>query len=360
MSCVETVESLIEYINAYISPPPKQIPDIKQLCYVLQDATQSYLQLDIEYYNNNDNDSQLIESVVAAKQESVETKDSAENEQEEDEQAKLKKRLEGYKQKSLMSLKKHSDFKRQISSNMINTKTDIFFKIALFTYSPNQSCYDNYYNSLKYYSTKIYQLSDDKVLKLIMDFLPTSMSFHDNSEQITFECDNGLIKFDQSTDDFLNIRSKECILPDIDNGEFEDILINCYVISKGDEMWLGLVDKNTFDPKKSLERNENVLLYYGGRQRLIGTTKAFGYWDSGYGAIHAFGNVETKDIRYYQHGHWISFIISNHGIVKIYNDNECVYQSDKLPFGKDGMYFMCTVDDEIDSIFIERAISHVM
>ena len=136
-------------------------------------------------------------------------------------------------------------------------------------------------------------------------------------------------------------------------------LCNDAIPFKGDEMWLGLCDKDIFGSKRSMERETNVLLYYGGRQRLVNTDKAFGHWDSGKGAIHAFGNVQKSDISHYEHGHWISFCIAKNGgqqTIKIYNDGECVFEGDRLPFKSDkGIYFMCTVDDDIDVVFVEKA-----
>lgn len=352
-TCIDKIEQLISCIDDYILPQPKLIPDIKQLCFILQEATISYLQDDIEFIDEFD-ENEASQSVVQSPQPIQ--RSTKENEEDEDPEIRMKKRLEGYKQKSLMSLKKHSEFKRQISTNLVNAKSDIFFQIASFTYLPNQAIYDNHFNLLKYVCTKLTASDNDEIIHKILEYLPMTISFHDDkSGQITFESNNCIIKFDQSTDDFMNIRSQQCIyLEPMMNDGNRRMLINFYVERKGDEMWIGLVDKNTFDATKSIERDKNVLLYYGGRQRLIGGSKAFGYWDSGKGAIHGFGNVEKKDINYYQHGHWISILIKNNNVIEFYNDNDCVYECDNLSFGKeDGIYIMCTMDDEIDTIFVE-------
>eukprot|EP01083_Nonionella_stella_P001200 3498_1 len=353
MDPVDTIEMLLMYIDDYMQPEPEiptLIPDIKSICIILQEATSSYLTFEMNYYNDTANiDTVEIESVVLPNTQDIETKEEQ-----------MRKRMEGYQLQKIKSLQKHTEFKRQISSNIINTKTAIFFTIALFTYSPNQSYYDNYYNLLKYCAFKYYQVNDNKIFGVIMQYLSTSLSFCknvDNSEQITFASSDCILKFDGATDDFMNIISNEHLL--LHGTEYDNILINCYIMSKGDEMWLGLIDKGSFGTKKSVERDAKALLYYGGRQRLIGTPKAFGHWDSGNGAIHGFGKVQKKDISYYQHGHWISFLISvtpNDNMVKIYNDDECVFDGNINGLLSDnGIYFMCTVDDEIDAVFIEKA-----
>eukprot|EP01084_Bolivina_argentea_P103595 185551_1 len=353
MTSIEIIDKLIHYIDTYRDPELlKFIPDIKQLCLILEEATSSYLQFDIQNTYN-----EVIESTVLSPNQhecnpNTETKDD-------DAETKMQKRLQLYKQKSMLSQLKHTQFKTQISNTIINSKSDIFFMIALYTYAPNIAYYTNYYNILKQFLIDKYNKLNKnhfKILHIIMEYIPTSISFDDNSKQITFKSNNSLLSFEKSTDDFQNVISKQAVF--FNNIEYENIFINCYIISKGDEMWLGLVDKNIFNAKKSLEREKNVLLYYGGRQRLVNTEKAFGHWDSGKGAIHGFGNVEKKDIAYYEHGHWISFFISKNSekeIIKIYNNDKCVFEGDRLPNGDNGIYFMCTVDDDIDVVFVEKA-----
>ena len=234
MACVDKTERQLDSIDDYTFPPPKLIPDMKQLCFILQEATECYLQDDIEFTAEVDEASQ---SMVQSKQQlSIDTQEQ--NEEDEDPEIRMKKRLEGYKQKSLLSLKKHTDFKRQISSNMINTKTDIFFQIASFTYSPNQAVYDNHFNLLKYICTKLTTTDNDEIIHKMLEYLPISISFHDdNSGQITFESNNCMIKFDKSTEDFLNIRSNQCIILQSETKSMNDrnrmSIINCYVQSKG-------------------------------------------------------------------------------------------------------------------------------
>merc|ERR1712154_578388 len=101
--------------------------------------------------------------------------------------------------------------------------------------------------------------------------------------------------------DYLNIRSEQHLVGD-------KICINCYVMSKGDESWIGLINKKSYSISKEIEKRFGSLFYYGGRESSILNKASYSKWDNGMGAIHGFGKV-IKTVDYYSTGDWITFLI---------------------------------------------------
>lgn len=101
----------------------------------------------------------------------------------------------------------------------------------------------------------------------------------------------------------------------------------CHVyIYKGDEMWVGLINKNAYSISGEIEKEYGSLLYYGGRERSIMNKLSYSKWDNGNGAIHGFGGV-YQQCDYYQTGDWITFEIDQS--IK-YKPNCKIYKNGKL------------------------------
>eukprot|EP01083_Nonionella_stella_P033478 91646_1 len=261
----------------------------------------------------------------------------------------------------------------------IQTKQDLIFLIATFTYRANESYNQNYFNVLKFYVTRYYSFEHlyiDDILSIIVSFIESTFRFCAESDecknynqkvdQVTFEHNRSIVRFNHAENDYLNIISESCVL-DSNEGESDalNIVIHCLMLDKGDEFWIGFIDKNAFSIHRAVERRKGSLLYYGGRERLIGDkdTKGYSVWDNGFGAIHQAGSVHSEKLPSYSKGDWISFLIQKKEkhLLSIFKNGKRIYQTDTLPFmdrdkeRMNALYFMCTVDDEVDAIFVEQA-----
>lgn len=84
--------------------------------------------------------------------------------------------------------------------------------------------------------------------------------------------------------DYVIVRSKQLL--DVN----AHLRINVYVKSKGDEMWIGIMDSNYYNHHTSLRRREHAITYYNrGRVHLLGS------------ALHG------KILDPYTSGHWLRF-----------------------------------------------------
>eukprot|EP01084_Bolivina_argentea_P153036 266850_1 len=269
----------------------------------------------------------------------------------------------------------------------LDTKQDLFFLIATYTYKPNETYNQNYFNILKFYVLKYYNFQHlyiDDILYIIISFIASSLRFCSESnefkyynhkiEQVTFENNDSIIRFDGAYNDYLNIISDTCVLNKLDisaENEF-NILINCFIMDKGDELWIGLIHRNDYEINKAIERRKGSLLYYGGREDLIDERydkAGYSKWDNGFGAIHQTGEVKREKLPSYSKGDWVSFLISkkryDECLLMVYKNGQLLYHTNKLPFrGNDvnddsdmnEVYFVCTLDDEVDAVFMEQVV----
>lgn len=353
MACLTTVERLIAYISNYLCAKPSAlIPDMKQLCIALRQATEPY-NIIVDTHLSDDNSTNKRLSDPRSQPEETEA------ESDEDPETKLKRRLEMYQRNKQHSLERHNAFKQRVSGTMLNCVNDLCFAIALFAYAPNYALSQNTRNALHHALCDLSHFAINEsemrsILDTVLCYVSTSLSFHDDhGGQLSFSTQRSIVRFDGASDDFVNVRSCETL--SVCAATSMSTRVHCYVRGKGDEMWLGLVDVDRFGAAQSVEREQGVLLYYGGRQRLIGSDTSFGIWDNGQGAIHGAGVVRAKELSAYQHGHWISFALCGRRL-EIHNNEEVVFVGEHgLDREGRGVFFMCTLDDEIDCVFVERA-----
>ena len=229
---------------------------------------------------------------------------------------------------SIFSASSISKQKQEISQ----TLKDVSLTVALYTNGSNVAYIQNMHNLL-YYSIRInhYDILPELV-QLIISFI-SGISFCDEIEderqrqQLEFSYSNSIVTFRYLNDDYLNIRSKQQLVGD-------RICINCCVLSKGDEAWVGLVNRKTYSIWKEIEKKFGSLMYYGGRESSIPSVSSNSEWDNGYGGIHGFGKV-IKCVDYYRSGDWITFSIKldrEYPNCRIYKNSKLIFEIDRLPF----------------------------
>lgn len=187
--------------------------------------------------------------------------------------------------------------KQQIERDILS----VSLSIASFANGANVAYRSNMHNLLKYSIQSNFGFTLlPELIGLILSFL-SAVTFSDDIElkehrdQLQFSSDRNTVAFKYMVDDYLNIRSEHILVGRVD--------INCYVHGKGDEMWIGLVHRGTYQITGEIERKHGSLLYYGGRESRINRNDRPQYneWDSGMGAIHGFTKV-LKETDYYQSG----------------------------------------------------------
>eukprot|EP01083_Nonionella_stella_P181109 647711_1 len=236
---------------------------------------------------------------------------------------------------------KHGKFSSIWNAQSIQKEQDIIYNqlfnlsltIALYTNGANVAYLQNIHSLLDY-SIRIHYniVLLPELLHLITTFISGTMFSDDiihqrHSKQLEFSYDNSIVTFKYMATDYLNIRSA-CPLVG------HTILIHCYVVSKGDEMWIGLVNKKTYDITSQIERKYGSLLYYGGRETSIDNKLSYSTWDNGHGAIHGFSKV-LKTVDVYRQSDWISFLIQNDKDApncKIFKNGTKIFDIDALPF----------------------------
>ncbi len=155
--------------------------------------------------------------------------------------------------------------------------------------------------------------------------------------QLSFNDKLNEVIFDNAQRDFINIINNNNLLIDDCNGECR---IDSYIFERGDEMWIGIINKSIYGPYISVEHNEESLFYYHR------------------GRIHAFGKTYyqklDKTICKYDKYDWVSFIIDKTQNKLIFYKNKLkVTEIDKLPTGN-CLVYNAVVDEQNDGFFVEK------
>lgn len=159
-------------------------------------------------------------------------------------------------------------------------------------------------------------------------------------DQVHFSCNEHIVDFRNMRSDFVNIRT-----PLLDmNAEY---FINMYLLHKGEEMTLGLFERDSYSTTAFPVRCRDAILYYGGDNR-SGSRPT--------GKIWVNGQTVRRTVNGYSTGDWITFHID--------------FPSGKMAYYKNGLkehefiskkelskkfYFWVPVDVRKDTVFIEQA-----
>ena len=140
-------------------------------------------------------------------------------------------------------------------------------------------------------------------------------------------------------DDFVNIRTP---LLDVNSVYF----INIYLVHKGEEMTLGLFQKDAYSTSAFPVQCRNAILYYGGDNRS---------WRSDTGKIWVNGTT-VKSVNGYSTGDWITFHIDFPSKkMAFYRNGVMECELGPNHFLKGECYFWVPVDVRKDTVFIEQS-----
>eukprot|EP01084_Bolivina_argentea_P312741 541461_1 len=182
--------------------------------------------------------------------------------------------------------------------------------------------------------------------------------------QLTFSEHDSIVDFSHSRYDIINIRT-DLLANDT------KYFINIYCFEKGDELWLGLVTKNAYEPSTYYRKYKHGLFYYGGRKRKINTfggamndtcsEQAYTHAadDCNHGSIQGSDMVLKHPLDSYGCGDWINFMIDmkNKNMV-VYKNGMKQYEMENKKFFPDGeCYFILEVDARNDKFYIEQTVN---
>ena len=246
---------------------------------------------------------------------------------------------------------------------------NLCFYLSLFVTKPNQSiCM----KAQKKHNKIIEQFMEPNIAKIITSFIIDESNYlrwqlyeKEHSvqyqQQVHLSMDNHIIDFSNANRDYLNVRT-QLLSKEITRIYY----INIYCLGKGDELWLGIMNKNSFTAKENARCHKNGLFYYGGREYTI---KRYGGsimdeckgWslrddDCNHGGIQGGGKVIKHPIESYQSGDWINFEIDLvHKTVIFYKNGKEQYITTSQWFPGDDVCFMVELDTSKDKFFIEQA-----
>eukprot|EP01084_Bolivina_argentea_P011222 20962_1 len=145
--------------------------------------------------------------------------------------------------------------------------------------------------------------------------------------------------FSDTITEFINIINDNNLLIEDCNNECR---IDTYIFGRGDEMWIGIIDKSIYGPYVSVECKYQSLFYYHGGQ-IHGFSKTYG---------RMYRKLDEKH-RYDKYD-WISFTVDKNRKKLIFYKNKCkVIEIDKLPEGNHLVYTV-VVDEQDDGFFVEK------
>eukprot|EP01084_Bolivina_argentea_P172289 298452_1 len=179
------------------------------------------------------------------------------------------------------------------------------------------------------------------------------LSSHNCTQLIFNRPHNDTVSFANATQDYINIISNEPVI---------DCVLDTFILNKGDEMWISLINKNDYKQTDWIRGSENrkSISYYGAREHEICVTNTTQYglgWDCGFGSIQSLNRLLKKKIPWYCKYDWITIYVDNkNDCVYFYKNKKLVAKiTDILSTLGDTLYYMVMVDDQIDQLFVEKA-----
>ena len=187
----------------------------------------------------------------------------------------------------------------------------IALDIAMFANGANTAYKLNLRNALNHaLRSNLGLLLLPELLQLIVAFVPVlcfsadTIEDNDQRDMVSFSSERGTVRFEHMDTDFLNIRSQSPLLG-------AHLLLSCLVLRKGDEMWMGLVERSAYRITAEIEKERGSLLLYGARESSIESKRRLSEWDDGRGAIHGFGRV-VAHTEPFRSGDWTTFALAMH------------------------------------------------
>eukprot|EP01084_Bolivina_argentea_P253317 425468_1 len=269
--------------------------------------------------------------------------------------------------------------------------TCISFEIALWVYKPGAMIQDHYetiYQLIPIHIKNIYGLyMPPDVTKIILDYLAAIstleayahgpvqfdnykhikeanklLQISDNNSMVQFRDDemkhnsNNEYNNDHMTwvggRDYIMVKSKYMV-------NFEQrVIINCFVKSLSDEMWIGFINKNEYNCFDTLKNNKHAISYND-----CGVIYAFGNW---YNISHEDAcAADVKETQYWS-GDWITFDVTlthndhkDECCMKIYKNGKFIIDCTndlKLCDCMDQLVFCVEVDAPNDTVFVEQTL----
>lgn len=189
-------------------------------------------------------------------------------------------------------------------------------------------------------------------------------NYHRARLQTNFSSNNNTVDFSNGLQDYVNVRTQL-----LSKQLYPIYYINIFCLGKGDEAWLGIINKDAFTSSQYVRCHRSALLYYGGRESDITYHGASiesecaakqvydpPVDDCNHGGIQGKGQVIKHPIEAYQAGDWINFEIDliNKTVVFSKNGMEQYRITDEF-FPNQDCYFMVTLDEPEDKYYIEQA-----
>ena len=251
---------------------------------------------------------------------------------------------------SVVDMQKYADLYSRKSPLMT-----FCLEMALFVAAPNHAFMQ--YDANKYLSPLtpycipsiahlIYSFIRDKDR---LEWVPFEDKEHDRYlQQINFSEGHNVVDFKNMRQDYVIVHTHK--LPMIGR-----MRINVYCFGKGDEMWLGLMQCDSWKPARSLRTHPQTLTYYGGYGNSNGDGGS--RWGSK-GSIQ--GSPEayiSKNLSPYGTGDWICFDVDFDAKTVEFSLNGTLrYTSKPEVFPVGDCYFVVELDDDIDQFYIEQGV----